>query len=118
MECPTVVQKDVCVQASVKVTPNVVIGKSQSFCVGRPKVKACHTEDCDCLVSQLVCVQYPLKFSADAEMDTAKIVCEPPACLPLSHCDKPRSCVLSDRRYMLFLIIAIIFGFLRHSTSG
>ena len=116
MECPPDVQKEVCIQAGVKVTPNVEIGEAQSFCVGSPKFKPCHSEHCDYLVSQLVCVQFPIKFSADAEVDTAKIVCEPPCCLPLPHRKKACSCVLSDSRCLLFLMIAMICGLSGHCT--
>lgn len=86
-ECPTTVHETVCVQAEVTITPNVVVGKVQSFCVGNPIIGRCPgtpstTGTCTFNVSQNICVQVPLTFSATAEARPDGIVCGTPATGP------------------------------------
>ncbi len=83
VECPAIVHDTVCVQADVTISPNVVVGKIQSFCVGRPMIGACPgtpspTENCSFTVSQSICVQVPLTFSAVAIAEPSGIVCGTP----------------------------------------
>jgi hypothetical protein len=118
VECPSIIEKGVCVQASVNVTPNVEIGEPQSCCVGSPKLTPCRSGKYDYEVKQLVCVQIPMKLSVDAKVEAPKIVCEPPPCLPLPHSKKPRSCGLPERYFVLFFIMAMICGFFSPRHSG
>lgn len=78
MECPTIVQKTVCVEAKVTVTPNAEIGDVESFCVGGPRIDACPVKSSPCtyMVNQLLCVRFPLTISADAMAKPTGIVCD------------------------------------------
>lgn len=85
--CPTTVHETVCVQAEVTITPNVDVGTVQSFCVGNPLIGRCpgrvsETGNCSFFVSQNICVQVPITFSADASAVPAGIVCGTPATGP------------------------------------
>ena len=76
--CQSTVNRTVCVQGTVTVTGNVVDGESQSFCVGEPLIGSCLgdlVESCDFIVSQNVCVQIPLTFSATASAVSDGLVC-------------------------------------------
>jgi len=80
-ECPTTVSETVCVQAEVTITPNVLVGTIDSFCVGAPEIGACtgtSVEVCTFTVSQSICVQIPLTFSATATAAPTGIVCGTP----------------------------------------
>ncbi len=86
-ECPSIVHETVCVQALVTITPNVVVGEIQSFCVGGPVIGACPGTpspegECNFTVSQNICVQVPLAFSANATATPTGIVCGTPAVGP------------------------------------
>ena len=66
--CQTIVHEKVCVQGTVTITPSVVSGESTSFCIGNPVIGSCAgelTESYQFTVSQNVCVQFPLTFSAN-----------------------------------------------------
>lgn len=79
--CPTVVHENVCVQGTVTITPNIDIGDSRSFCLGNPMVGSCPGElsqFCSFTVSQRICVQIPLTFSATATAVPNGIVCGTP----------------------------------------
>ncbi len=84
MECPATVQKKVCVEAKVTVTPDAQIGDVQAKCVGKPRFEPCHcnSRDCTIMVSQLLCVRFPIKFSAMATVEPAGIVCDVPQLEP------------------------------------
>ena len=78
MGCPVVVHESVCVQGTVTITPNVASGPSRSFCIGEPIIGSCDGDlepDCTFTVSQNICVQIPLTFSATAAAVTDGVVC-------------------------------------------
>ena len=80
-ECPVIVHETVCVQAEVTITPQVVPGIIESFCVGEPMIGPCPgtpVEECTFTVSQSICVQIPLTFSAAATAEPTGIVCGTP----------------------------------------
>lgn len=82
-QCPAVVNETVCVQALVTITPDVQTGEIRSFCVGNPMIGNCPgtpstTGDCSFTVSQRICVQVPLTFSAGAVAEPTGIVCGMP----------------------------------------
>lgn len=95
-ECPAIVNETVCVQASVTITPDVKTGEIKSFCVGNPSIGRCPgtpspTGNCSFTVSQKICVQVPLTFSATAEAIPTGIVCGEPG---TGEC-KPVGCTLT-----------------------
>lgn len=76
--CETAVHENVCVQATVTITPEVTSGPSTSFCLGNPIIGSCEgtlRSSCIFTVSQNICVQIPLTFSATAEAVANGIVC-------------------------------------------
>ncbi|MDF2534705.1 MAG: hypothetical protein K0R18_862 [Bacillales bacterium] len=86
-ECPALVHENVCVQAEITITPHVMVGEVKSFCSGNPIIGKCPgmtspTGKCTFNVSQNICVQVPIKFSATAEAIPAGIVCGTPASGP------------------------------------
>lgn len=83
-ECLSLVHETVCVQANAKITPAVTVGNIESFCVGGPVIGRCPgtpslTNSCTFTVSQNICVQVPLTFSAAATASPSGIVCGTPA---------------------------------------
>lgn len=90
--CPTVVHENVCVQGTVTVTPSVVSGDSQSICLGNPIIGSCPGElvkSCSFTVSQNICVQIPLTFSATATAVPNGLVCGTP---DTSNCPNGTAC--------------------------
>ena len=86
-QCPAIVHETVCVQAEVIITPNVEVGSIQSFCIGVPVIGACPGTpspegECVFTVSQSICVQVPLTFSANATAEPTGIVCSTPGVGP------------------------------------
>lgn len=82
-QCPALVHDTVCVQAEVTIDPSVAVGDIESFCVGGAVIGACPGEtapsdSCTFTVSQNICVQIPLTFSADAHAVPTGIVCGTP----------------------------------------
>lgn len=76
--CPTIVHQNVCVQGTVTVTPNVTSGESSSFCLGNPIIGECTGQlqrFCTFPVSQQICVEIPLTFSATATAAPNGLVC-------------------------------------------
>lgn len=83
-ECPALVHETVCVQAQVTINPLVTVGTIESICVGGPVIGTCPgtpslTNSCTFTVSQNICVQVPLTFSATATAEPTGIVCGTPA---------------------------------------
>jgi len=79
--CETTVHENVCVQATVTITPEVTSGPSTSFCLGNPVIGSCEgtlRRNCVFTVSQNICVQIPLTFSATATAVPNGIVCGEP----------------------------------------
>lgn len=86
-ECTDVIHDTVCVQAEVTITPNVEVGEIESFCIGGPVIGACPgipspTDSCTFTVSQSICIQIPLTFSANATAVPRGIVCGTPGVGP------------------------------------
>lgn len=93
--CMTVVHETVCVQGIVTITPNVRSGQSTSFCVGNPRIGRCGGElrdSCQFRVSQNICVQIPLAFSATASAEEEGIVCGEP---DIGPCTGTEACTQS-----------------------
>jgi hypothetical protein len=87
VECPAIVHETVCIQADVSISPSVVVGTIESFCVGGPVIGVCPgtpspTDECIFTVSQNICVQVPLTFSATATAIPSGIVCGTPGVGP------------------------------------
>jgi hypothetical protein len=85
--CSDLFSETVCVQAEVTITPAVTVGAITSFCVGDPVIGACQGEpspsnSCAFMVSQSICVQVPLTFSADATAVPLGISCGEPLAGP------------------------------------
>jgi hypothetical protein len=79
--CQKIVHETVCVQGTVTITGNVENGDSRSFCVGDPMIGSCPGElvdSCVFTVSQNICVQIPLTFSATASAVSDGLVCNTP----------------------------------------
>lgn len=88
-DCLTTVHETVCVQANVTITPDVEVGTIETFCIGGPTIGACAgtpQTHCTFSVSQSICVQIPLTFSANATAVPAGIVCGTPA---VGQCTTP-----------------------------
>lgn len=79
MACPTTVHDNVCISAQVTITPHVEVGEIQSFCINEAFIGSCPgtpRPSCSFNVSQRVCVQIPLNFSATAAVQPTGIVCD------------------------------------------
>lgn len=90
--CESVVHETVCVQGNVTITPSVVSGPSTSFCVGNPIIGSCPGElrrNCVFTVSQNICVQIPLTFSATASATANGVVCGVP---DIGPCEGTTAC--------------------------
>lgn len=89
--CSTTVKETVCVQADIKITPNVTVGTIRTFCVGRPVFEACSGKpagECCFTVSQNICVQVPISFDVDVTAESGGLVCGTPSegtCAPCSE---------------------------------
>ncbi len=89
MKCQALVHEDVCVQAEVKITPEVRVGEISTHCVGCPCIGVCAGVPCKCcsfVVSQNICVEVPLAFKADVDVFPCGIVCGTPG---LGGCQIP-----------------------------
>lgn len=84
MDCPSIVNQKVCVEAGVRVEPETEIGDVHACCIGQPKFKKCGENDhgCTYMVSQMMCVTFPLTLSASACVNTTGIVCDMPEVTP------------------------------------
>ena len=94
-ECSAAVHETVCVQADITITPNVIVGDIESNCVGEPIIVTCPgtpTNECIFTVSQIICVQVPLIFSANAAAVPTGIICSSPA---IGSCPTTSSCTYS-----------------------
>lgn len=83
MSCQTrTVKETVCIGADVVITPEVYVGEPQSYCVGPPLIGECDgflEQYCSFSVSQRICIQIPLNFSASAVATPTGIACGTPA---------------------------------------
>jgi len=81
LACPTTVHETVCVQANVRIEPQVEVGTITSSCCGNPFIGSCPgtpVRFCEFMVSQNICVQVPLTFHANATATPSGIVCGTP----------------------------------------
>lgn len=111
MDCSTVVKNNVCVEAKVTVTPDVEVGDIESCCVGKPKIEACPCKDCEYMVSQLLCVKFPLRISAKAEAEPEGIVCDCPELYPLPTppvCKRTQTSCIGKRQHSILPLPFII----------
>lgn len=79
MPCLTNVNQTVCVNAEVRILPDVTSGDPITTCVGNPFIGNCSevlAEFCVFRVSQRICVEIPLTFDATAVTTPTGIVCE------------------------------------------
>ncbi len=76
MDCPVIIDKDVCVQTKISVSGNACAGKARVCCVEEPEFEKCPGDDCTYIVSQKLCIKFPLKISAEAKARPAGIVCD------------------------------------------
>ena len=90
MECPSIVSQKVCVEAKVTIAPDVKMGDVHACCVGEPQFEECRKNPCGCtyMVSQMMCVRFPLTLSATAKAKPVGIVCREPKVEPCVY-DKP-----------------------------
>ena len=81
--------KELCVEAKVTVTPDVSIGPVMVECyeaeVEPISMNKNKTEECTVIVSQLIRVRIPLQFSAKVEAEKNMVGCK-------KHSDKPCGC--------------------------
>jgi hypothetical protein len=89
MECPPIVNQKVCVEAKVTVEPEAKVGDVHACCVDRPKFEECEKGPCGCtyMVSQMICVRFPLTISAAASARPAGMVCCKPSVGPCRNDD-------------------------------
>ncbi len=94
MDCPSIVNQKVCVEAKVTVNPEAEVGDVHAYCVGKPHFEECGKKSCGCtyMVSQMLCVRFSLAISANASAKPAGIVCCEPevkACCPQNEQEMP-----------------------------
>lgn len=76
--CETTVHEEVCVQGVVTIRPKVECVACKSYCIGNPMIGSCSGElkdKCRFTVSQKLCVEIPLIFSATSTAVEKGIVC-------------------------------------------
>jgi len=91
MECPSTVSQKVCIEAKVTVVPEAKIGDVNACCVGKPQFEECEKKSngCTYMVSQKLCVRFPLTISAAVSAKPAGIICGNPTAEPSYHEDDP-----------------------------
>lgn len=86
-QCSRTFHENVCVQANVVITPVVVPGPIRTFCLGDARIGPCEgtlQRHCTFSVSQRICVQVPITFTANAVATPGGIVCGTPLVGPCS----------------------------------
>ncbi|MGG0790414.1 hypothetical protein ABE132_17195 [Peribacillus simplex] len=81
--CTPTVSAQVCVEADITVTPTVVAGTPVVNCVGNPTPVSCQemgftpsaTGSCVFTVSQVLCINIPITFDAEANTVTGTVAC-------------------------------------------
>ena len=81
--CTRTVSKEVCVEANVTINPTVVAGTPIVNCVGGPSLRSCaaqgfipsETGTCTFTVSQVLCVNVPIQFDAQARVVRGTVAC-------------------------------------------
>ena len=90
MDCTKSVEKEARIQARVKVFPETEAGKVEFECIGEPRREPCkgtQCPECDFIISQMICLKIPIKFSVDAAVVETGIVCD-----KKSHKCEPHPC--------------------------
>ena len=79
MDCPVNINKLVDIEGKITISPDVEVGDITSCCVGAPNIeRICDpSDDCAYMVSQLVCVRFPIKISATAAAEPTGVRCDP-----------------------------------------
>ncbi len=100
-KCEDVVHETASIQATVTVAPKVDVGDIQTLCINNPVIRPCSgapspTRCCRFMVSQDVCIQIPLTFSADVEAVPSGISCGAPGIGP---CGRATSCTYTIGYY-------------------
>ena len=103
MECIKSIEKKACVEAQVRIIPDAEAGQVEFLFVGGPKREICEETlcpECDFILSQMMCVKIPIKFSTEAAVVKTGIVCEKKH----EDCDsKPHPCDdMREREEFLF----------------
>lgn len=80
--CTSFLDEEICIEAKVTVHPEVSIGKVKIECLEsciepHSKYKKKSSEECSIVVSQLIRVKIPIKFSAKAEAEKNGVICMP-----------------------------------------
>ncbi|MEI6101861.1 MAG: hypothetical protein WCP73_08490 [Eubacteriales bacterium] len=81
MFCPAIAKETVCLEAQVKVAPEVKIGKACIVCKGCPFIGRCPgtpQQSCSFFVSQRIHIEVPLAFGACVSACPSGIVCGEP----------------------------------------
>ncbi|HEY3368642.1 MAG TPA: hypothetical protein VGK74_26590 [Symbiobacteriaceae bacterium] len=83
MSCPTTVSEDVCIEATVTITPTVTSGPPLVLCRGPLRLGRCPgtpspTGTCNFSVQQNLCVEVPLTFDASVFATPGRVVCGAP----------------------------------------
>lgn len=81
--CTPTVSATVCVEADITITPTVVAGTPVVNCVGNPSTESCldmgfapsATGSCTFSVSQVLCVNIPITFDAEANAVQGTVAC-------------------------------------------
>ncbi len=89
MEDQSVIVQNVNIAANVTVESDAKIGEVHASCVGQPTFEQCAEMTCDCtyMVSQMICVKFPMTISATASAKPAGIICEDAFVEPCSNKD-------------------------------
>jgi hypothetical protein len=81
MQCPAIAKDTVCLEAQVKIVPEVKIGRILVKCKGDPFIGRCPgtpQKACTFFVSQRIEVKVPLSFDVDVDAEPNGIVCGEP----------------------------------------
>ena len=94
MECPTMINQTVCVEAKIRLSPEARIGDVEVCCCDEPHIEPCCADASGCtyMVDQLLHVRFPLSFSACVIAKPAGIVCNKPECNPVPPPCCPQAC--------------------------
>ncbi|TCP56034.1 hypothetical protein EV586_103694 [Tumebacillus sp. BK434] len=88
VNCPVTVSDQVCLQADLEIVPSVTTQTISVKCVGGPVLGPCASPPmtaptpCRFSVSQVICAEFKLNFSAEAAVRNTSATCEMPALTP------------------------------------
>ena len=109
MDCSTNVKKLVRIEADVTVIPDAKIGKVESMCMGEPCLEPCSSDPCTYMISQMMCVRFPLTFGATVAARPMGIECN-------GQCQRNRR--QNNALLPLLLLILCITPFQNRSAHG